>query len=53
VHRDFKLVERGEPLRDPKLAGLRDALRDRFPVPTDTFITEDIPALLTRLSQPR
>jgi hypothetical protein len=34
-----------------KFAGIARALRAGLAVPTDTFITDDIPLLLTKLSQ--
>ncbi|MEH3158963.1 MAG: hypothetical protein PGN08_08540 [Sphingomonas taxi] len=34
-----------------RLAAVSEALQTGLPVPTDTFITEDIPLLLTKLSQ--
>lgn len=37
--------------RRERLAALGKALRARVAVPTDTYITQDIPLLLTRLSQ--
>jgi hypothetical protein len=51
VHRDFHLLERGED--DYRLAGLRAILRDIYPVPRDTFVTADLPVLLTILSLDR
>ncbi len=52
MHRDFKLVERHGPLADPRLTHLRDALRSTWEVPTDTFVTLDLPRMLTKLAQP-
>jgi hypothetical protein len=34
-----------------RLASVSKALRSVVPVPTDTYITEDIPLLLTKLSR--
>ena len=34
-----------------RLASISKALRSTLPVPTDTYITEDIPLLLTKLSR--
>ncbi len=34
-----------------RLATVRDTLQTVLPVPTDTYITEDIPLLLTKLSR--
>ena len=34
-----------------RLASISNALRSTLPVPTDTYITEDIPLLLTKLSR--
>ncbi|WP_294138422.1 hypothetical protein [Sphingomonas sp.] len=34
-----------------RLATVRRTLESLHPVPTDTYITDDIPLLLTRLSQ--
>ncbi|MGP7796344.1 hypothetical protein [Sphingomonas sp. CLY1604] len=39
------------PHQHDRLAAVSNALRASLSVPTDTFITEDIPLLLTRLSQ--
>ena len=49
VHRDFRMVERGEIVGDAPLIGLRAALRSAWTLPTDTFVTSDFPVLLTRL----
>lgn len=39
------------PQHRERLVAVGTALQTSLPVPTDTFITEDIPLLLTRLSQ--
>lgn len=39
------------PQHRDRLVAVGTALQTSLPVPTDTFITEDIPLLLTRLSQ--
>jgi hypothetical protein len=57
VHHDFRLQERDgappipsdAPLRAP-FAAARDALRQAWAPPRDTFVTEDLPMLLTRLN---
>lgn len=49
VHSDFKLVERdGNDCE--ALIGIREALRSIWILPTDTFVTEDFPKLVTRCS---
>ncbi len=50
VHRDFQLVERDQTAPEGAAAAMRETLRSAWPVPNDTFITSDIPALLTILS---
>ena len=52
MHHDFRLIERSVSLCDDKLAAVRDNLRSTWELPTDTFITADIPLLLTLLSRP-
>ena len=57
VHHDFRLQERdgaptnpgNAPHRAPFVAA-RDALRHAWAPPLDTFVTEDLPMLLTRLN---
>ncbi|MCU6454813.1 hypothetical protein LPN01_12065 [Sphingomonas sp. A2-49] len=44
------MTRSSEQHRD-RFAGVRGALQSGLAVPTDTFITDDIPLLLTRLSQ--
>lgn len=48
---DFELNERNPDLGEGRKGAARAALRATWAVPEDTFITEDIPLLLTRLSQ--
>jgi hypothetical protein len=50
--RDFLLVERDDGAQHAGLIGIRNALRSTWAVPTDTFVTANIPLLLTRLSVP-
>ena len=50
VPRDFVLIERDGGPADDGLIGVRGALRSTWSMPTDTFVTADIPLLLTRLS---
>lgn len=58
VHHDFRLQERdgapgteaaSEAPPEPFVAA-RDALRTAWAPPRDTFVTEDLPVLLTRLN---
>jgi hypothetical protein len=58
VHHDFRLQERdgaaaAPPVREAQavpFAAARDALRSAWEPPRDTFVTEDLPVLLTRLN---
>lgn len=56
VHHDFLLQERdnapitGRTLAHTPFAAARDALRQAWAPPLDTFVTEDLPVLLTRLN---
>jgi len=53
VHHDFRLQERDSPasVADAAMpfAAARQALRSAWAPPRDTFVTEDLPVLLTRL----
>lgn len=49
LYREFNLVERAENGSDPALAHMRRVLRSAWTLPTDTYVTLDIPLLLTRL----
>jgi len=49
VHDDFRMVERGGTAGDATLMTVRAALRSAWSLPTDTFVTSDLPVLLTRL----
>ncbi|WP_375273144.1 hypothetical protein [Sphingomonas sp.] len=59
VHHDFRLLERDGAAREPgpstaeraePFAAARHALRAAWAPPRDTFVTEDMPVLLTRLN---
>jgi len=49
-HLGFVVTSAAEQRRE-RLAVVSESLRSSIAVPTDTFITEDLPLLLTRLSQ--
>lgn len=49
VHSDFRLVELNAGLEREDLCCLRDILRLTWTIPTDTFVTSDLPLLLTKL----
>jgi hypothetical protein len=51
VAKEFKLVERNAALTDKRGEDARSTLRTAWPTPRDTFVTDDIPVLLARLSQ--
>ena len=53
VAKEFALVERNAVLADKRGEDARIALRSVWPTPKDTFVTDDIPILLARLSQVR
>jgi hypothetical protein len=48
--REFALKEREAKTPSAESAAMREALRQSYPLPSDTFITETIPVLLARLS---
>ncbi|WP_375420110.1 hypothetical protein [uncultured Sphingomonas sp.] len=50
AHSDFGLTERGAGRVSDGLSVISGALRSSWSVPTDTFVTADIPLLLTQLS---
>jgi hypothetical protein len=59
VHHDFRLQERDGKATAPlpstaahvePFVAVRDALRAAWSPPRDTFVTEDLPILLTRLN---
>ena len=59
VHHDFRLQERDDATGAPRpsitapaepFVAARDALRAAWTPPRDTFVTEDLPVLLTRLN---
>lgn len=58
VHHDFRLLERDSTgsataaatTRAQPFVAARDALRQVWAPPLDTFVTEDLPMLLTRLN---
>ncbi|WP_019515251.1 hypothetical protein [Sphingomonas sp. Mn802worker] len=54
VHQDFRLLERDVTTdaasRAQPFVAARDALRQVWAPPLDTFVTEDMPMLLTRLN---
>lgn len=47
---EFALKEREAKAPSAQSAALRQSLRQSYPLPSDTFITESIPVLLARLS---
>ena len=49
VHDDFRMVERGEAVDNAPLLRVRGVLRVAWTLPTDTFVTLDLPVLLTRV----
>jgi len=49
VHSDFRLVELDARPDQEDLCRLRAILRLTFTVPTDTFVTSNLPLLLTKL----
>jgi hypothetical protein len=49
--KEFRLRERDATPADERLAAARRLLRATWPVSTDTFVTEDLPLLLTRAGQ--
>jgi hypothetical protein len=48
---EFRLRERGTQAADERLGAARRLLRATWPVSTDTFVTGDLPLLLTRAGQ--
>ena len=50
LYREFDVVERAGNKSDPALAYMRRALRSAWALPTDTYVTLNLPVLLTRLS---
>jgi hypothetical protein len=53
LYREFALHERESKSASEGSAALREALRQSYPLQSDTFVTESIPALITRLSLKR
>jgi hypothetical protein len=51
VAQEFRLVERNAALADKRGEYARSTLRSVWSPPNDTFVTDDIPILLARLSQ--
>ena len=47
LHDDFRMVERGEAVDNLRLLRLRAVSRLAWALPTDTFVTLDLPVLLT------
>ncbi|MCC2977340.1 hypothetical protein LK533_11720 [Sphingomonas sp. PL-96] len=47
---EFAMREREAKAPSAQSAALREALRQSYPLPSDTFITEAMPVLLARLS---
>ena len=47
---EFDPLERNAEPPSAETAGLRELLRRSYQTPRDTYITEDIPLLMTRLS---
>ena len=48
---ESQVVQAKEQERQERLTMMAKALRSSMRVPTDTYITDDIPTLLTRLGQ--
>ena len=46
-----RIVTSPEHEQRERLAAVSEVLQNGLPVPTDTFITDDIPLLLTKLSR--
>ena len=53
VHADFRLIERTDGAGEGQIAVMGELLRTAWLLPRDTFVTRDIPLLLTLLSLPR
>jgi hypothetical protein len=53
TYREFELRERESKPQSPDRAAMREVLRQSYPLPTDTYITETLPVLIARLSLPR
>ena len=49
--KDIRVVTAADRERRERVSALGKVLRTSVTVPTDTYITHDIPLLLTRLSQ--
>jgi len=49
--KDIRIVTASDRDRRERVSALGKVLRTSVTVPTDTYITQDIPLLLTRLSQ--
>ena len=52
MHSDFYLIERGTEGEEERLSVARQLLRNAWALPTDTFVTTDMPLLLTALALP-
>jgi hypothetical protein len=52
VHSDFYFIERGSEGKEERLSVARQMLRNAWVLPTDTFVTTDMPLLLTALALP-
>jgi hypothetical protein len=52
VHTDFRLLHHSGNADGDGEGGLGQLLREAWPVPLDTYVTEDMPLLLTLLSLP-
>ena len=49
VHADFKLIEREKETGRADMSALSGLLRTAWALPMDTYVTQDIPVLLTLL----
>ena len=49
IHADFKLVEREKEAGRADMSALSGLLRTAWALPMDTYVTQDIPVLLTLL----
>jgi hypothetical protein len=51
MHHDFRLVERDAPSANDSVGAVGDVLRSAWRLPTDTFVTSDLPLLLTLIAR--
>ncbi|OWK27974.1 hypothetical protein [Sphingomonas mucosissima] len=50
VHADFKMVERSGAGENGSLRCIEVILRSAWPLPVDTFVTTELPLLMTKLN---